>query len=129
MVAGSASSPGARGVTDRVPAWTLAVAAMLSVQVAAALSTHLFDTVGPAGTAWLRLTAGAAVFLTISRPRVRDLSRGDIGTVLALGVSTGLVTVAFSSAIDRVPLGTAVADEFLGPPGGGGGPASGPPPR
>jgi inner membrane transporter RhtA len=117
MVAGSASSPGARGVTDRVPAWTLAVAAMLSVQVAAALSTHLFDTVGPAGTAWLRLTAGAAVFLTISRPRVRELSRSDIGTVLALGVSTGLVTVAFSSAIDRIPLGTAVAIEFLGPLG------------
>src|SRR3954462_2139681 len=117
MVAGSASSPGARGVTDRVPAWTLAVAAMLSVQVAAVLSTHLFDTVGPAGTAWLRLTAGAAVFLTISRPRVRELSRSDIGTVLALGVSTGLVTVAFSSAIDRIPLGTAVAIEFLGPLG------------
>jgi inner membrane transporter RhtA len=37
--------------------------------------------------------------------------------VFALGVSTGLVTVAFSSAIDRIPLGTAVAIEFLGPLG------------
>jgi inner membrane transporter RhtA len=90
---------------------------MLSVQVAAALSTHLFDTVGPAGTAWLRLTFGALVFLAISRPHVRALSRSDIGTVIALGISTGLVTVAFSSAIDRIPLGTAVAIEFLGPLG------------
>ncbi len=90
---------------------------MLSVQVAAALSTHLFDTIGPAGTAWLRLTIGAIVFIVIRRPRVRSLSRSDAGTVFALGVSTGLVTVAFSSAIDRIPLGTAVAIEFLGPLG------------
>jgi inner membrane transporter RhtA len=117
LVAGSTPAPGERGLTDRAPAWTLAVAAMLSVQVAAALSTHLFDTVGPAGTAWLRLTFGAIVFLAISRPRVRRLSRSDKGTVLALGVATGLVTVAFSSAIARIPLGTAVAIEFLGPLG------------
>ena len=114
---GSASAPGERGFTDRVPAWTLAVAAMLSVQIAAALSTHLFDTVGPAGTAWLRLTFGALVFLAISRPRVRGLSRSDVGAVLALGIATGLVTVTFSSAIARIPLGTAVAIEFLGPLG------------
>ncbi len=90
---------------------------MLSVQIAAALSTHLFDRIGPAGTAWLRLTFGAIVFLAISRPRVRSLSRSDMGTVLALGVATGLVTVAFSAAIARIPLGTAVAIEFLGPLG------------
>jgi len=90
---------------------------MLSVQIAAALSTHLFDTVGPAGTAWLRLTFGAVVFVAIGRPRVRSLARSDVGTVLALGIATGLVTVAFSSAIDRIPLGTAVAIEFLGPLG------------
>ncbi len=113
----SASAPGARGLTDRVPAWTLAVASMLSVQVAAALSTHLFDTVGPAGTAWLRLTFGALVFLAISRPRVRGLSRSAVGTVVARGVATGLVTVTFSAAIARIPLGTAVAIEFLGPLG------------
>jgi inner membrane transporter RhtA len=117
IVAESASAPGERGLTDRVPAWSLAVASMLSVQVAAALSTHLFDTIGPAGTAWLRLTIGAIVFIVIRRPRVRSLSRSDAGTVFALGVSTGLVTVAFSSAIDRIPLGTAVAIEFLGPLG------------
>ena len=117
MVAEGASAPGERGLTDRAPAWTLAVAAMVSVQVAAALSTHLFDIIGPAGTAWLRLTFGAIVFLAISRPRVRSLSRSDKGTVLALGVATGLVTVAFSSAIARIPLGTAVAIEFLGPLG------------
>ncbi len=88
---------------------------MLSVQVGSALSTHLFATVGAAGTAWLRLTAGAVIFLAISRPRVHGLTRSDVGAVLALGIATGLVTVAFLSAIERIPLGTAVAIEFLGP--------------
>ncbi len=90
---------------------------MLSVQVGSALSTHLFVTVGPAGTAWLRLTAGAVMFVAISRPRVRGLTRSDLGSVVALGVATGVVTVAFLSAIERIPLGTAVAIEFLGPLG------------
>jgi inner membrane transporter RhtA len=115
VVAEPTPAPGARGLSDHVPAWTLAVVAMLSVQAGSALSTRLFATVGPAGTAWLRLTAGALVFLAISRPRVRDLTRSDAGAVLTLGVATGLVTVAFLSAIERIPLGTAVAIEFLGP--------------
>ena len=65
-------------MTQRVPAWSLAVAAMLSVQVGAALSVRLFDQVGAGGTAWLRLTAGAVIFLLISRPRLRGLQWPDL---------------------------------------------------
>jgi inner membrane transporter RhtA len=104
-------------VTSRVPAWTLAVAAMLSVQIGAAYSTSLFSSVGPAGTAWLRLTFGALVFLLMSRPKVAGMSLRDWRTPIALGVATGVLTVAFLSAVDRIPLGTAVAIEFLGPLG------------
>jgi len=39
----------------------------------------------------------------------------DVPALLALGVTTGLVTTAFLAAIERIPLGTAVAVEFLGP--------------
>jgi inner membrane transporter RhtA len=98
-----------------VPPWALAVAAMLSVQTGAALSVHLISTVGPAGTAWLRLSIGALIFLAIARPPLRQLRRHDVFPVLALGVTTGLVTSVFLAAIDRIPLGTAVAIEFLGP--------------
>ena len=45
-----------------VPPWTLAVGAMLSVQLGSALSVDLSDPVGAAGTAWLRLTAGTLIF-------------------------------------------------------------------
>ena len=104
-------------MSNRVPAWSLAVAAMLSVQLGAAYSTNLFSSVGPAGTSWLRLTMGALIFLAIRRPRLRGVPRHDLLIVLALGVATGLLTTAFLSAVDRIPLGTAVAIEFLGPLG------------
>ncbi len=93
----------------------MAVAAMLSVQLGAALSVHLFDAVGPAGTAWLRLSAGALIFLALRRPRLRRLGWRGLRAALALGVTTGLVTTTFLSALDRIPLGTAVAIEFMGP--------------
>jgi inner membrane transporter RhtA len=98
-----------------VPPWAMAVAAMLSIQLGAALSVGLIDAVGAAGTAWLRLTMGAAMFLVLARPRLRGIRRGDLVTLLCLGVATGTMTTAFLAAIERVPLGTVVAVEFLGP--------------
>lgn len=97
------------------PPWALAVTAMLSVQLGSAFSVHLFPVVGPAGTAWLRLTMGAVFFLAIARPPLRAIRRQDLPALLGLGIATGLVTIAFLSAIARIPLGTAVAIEFLGP--------------
>lgn len=98
-----------------VPPWALAFAAMLSVQLGSALSVDLIDTVGPAGTAWLRLSLGALLLLAVARPPLRAVRRADLPALLGLGVSSGLVTVAFLAAIERIPLGTAVAVEFLGP--------------
>lgn len=99
----------------RIPAWMLAVTAMMSVQLGSALSTGLIDEVGPAGAAWLRLTAGALILLAIARPPLRRVRRSDVAPLLGLGVATGLFTVFFLAALDRIPLGTAVAIEFLGP--------------
>lgn len=100
-----------------VPAWTLAVAAMFSVQLGSALSVPLISQVGPAGTAWLRLSAGALMFLAIARPALRSVRRGDVPALIGLGMTTGLLTTFFLAAIARIPLGTAVAIEFLGPLG------------
>ncbi|MCU1473547.1 EamA family transporter [Amnibacterium sp.] len=97
------------------PPWGLAVAAMLSVQLGSALSTGVIAAVGPAGTAWLRLSIGAVVFIAIARPPLRSVRRRDLPALLGLGVTTGLQTVAFLAAIARIPLGTCVAIEFLGP--------------
>ena len=102
-------------IATRVPAWLLALLSIVAVQLAAALSTGLFDAVGPAGTVWLRLTAGALMFLALRRPRLRGRTRRELGYAVALGATTGAMTVLFLSSVARLPLGTAVAIEFLGP--------------
>src|SRR5918997_29971 len=106
-----------RTFTGPVPAPLVALAAMLSVQLGAALSTHLFAALSPAGSAWLRLSVAAATLLALTRPRPRDFSRPAVRGVLALGTASALMTLAFVEALDRLPLGTAVAIEFLGPLG------------
>lgn len=107
MRAGSHAGP--------VPPWGLAVTAILSVQLGSALSVPLISAVGAAGTAWLRLGMGALVFLAVARPPLRDIRRHDLPALLGLGVTTGVQTTAFLAAIVRIPLGTSVAVEFLGP--------------
>lgn len=107
-------------MTPRVPAnpvppWTLALTAMFSVQLGSALSVNLIHDIGAAGTASLRLSIGAVAFLLLARPPLRRIRRPDIPTLVGLGVTSGLVTIAFLAAIERIPLGTAVAIEFLGP--------------
>lgn len=105
---------GSRAVAS-VPPWGLAVTAMLSVQLGSALSVDLIADVGAAGTAWLRLSMGAVIFLIIARPPLSRVRRTDVPVLLGLGVTTGLVTIGFLSALEHIPLGTAVAIEFLGP--------------
>ena len=101
----------------RIPAPALAVSAMLAVQTGAALSTHLFTALTPAGTAWLRLTIAAIILLLITRPRLRAIGWPALRGTLLLGTVTAVMTVAFIEAIARIPLGTTSAIEFLGPLG------------
>ena len=93
----------------------MAILAMLAVQLSNASSAPIIDQVGPAGTAWLRMCFGAVFLWIIARPTVRSLRRRDLPALLTLGVVTGFMATFFLAAIDRIPLGTAVAIEFLGP--------------
>ena len=103
------------GVSSVVPPWMLAVTAMCSVQLSSALAVPLISAVGAGGAAWLRLTAGALIVLVIARPPLRSIRRRDVPALVGLGAASGLMSLAFLAAIDRIPLGTAVAVEFLGP--------------
>ncbi|GAA1695400.1 DMT family transporter [Fodinicola feengrottensis] len=77
----------------------------------------LFARVGVLGVAWLRIAAAAAVFAIWRRPwLVLIRARGQQRLLLlALGAVLGLMNVVFYLAIDRLPLSTVGAIEFLGP--------------
>ena len=93
----------------------LAVVAMISVQLGAAISVGLFDEIGVAGTAWIRITIGAIGFVLIARPRYWKWSRQELRAPFLLGIVSAGMTLCFLAAINLLPLGTAVAIEFLGP--------------
>ncbi|MEU1125847.1 EamA family transporter [Streptomyces sp. NPDC005899] len=95
----------------------LVVIAMISVQSGAAVSTWMFDEIGPMGTAFTRL-AWAAVFLLLwARPRLRGRGPGDLRVAATLGAMSAAMTIFYFLAVERIPLGVASALEFLGPLG------------
>jgi inner membrane transporter RhtA len=93
----------------------LAFCSMSLVQLGAALAEPLFARAGVAGVTWLRLALGAAILVAWARPRLRGRSAHDLLGALALGVTSGVMTLCFMFAIDRIPLGVVVTIEFLGP--------------
>jgi inner membrane transporter RhtA len=101
----------------RAPGIGLALASMITIQLGAALSEPLFDRIGAAGSVALRLALAALILWPFARPRVRGRPRSDLRAAVALGACSGVLTLAFFEAIDRIPLGVAVTIEFLGPLG------------
>jgi inner membrane transporter RhtA len=95
----------------------MAMTSMLCVQFGLAISVGLIDRIGAEGAAWLRLAWAGVILLAIVRPRPGAFTRKAFGACVALGVVTAGMTLLFMAAIDRIPLGTASALEFLGPLG------------
>jgi inner membrane transporter RhtA len=113
----SVSAPAAGGATrlDRLPPQALFVLGAISQYVGAALAVLLFASVPAAGVAWLRVVASAAVLVAWRRPWRTPWTRERLWLVAAFGTTLALMNLTFYLAIDRLPLGTAVAIEFCGP--------------
>jgi inner membrane transporter RhtA len=80
-----------------------------------AFAVLLFARVDPIGVAWLRIASAGAVFAVWRRPwrRIRGLRAGTWRLVLAFGLVLAAMNACFYLAIDRLPLGTVAAIEFL----------------
>jgi len=88
---------------------------MSSIQFGAALSSSAIATYGVAGATWLRLAFAAIILAAVIRPPVLRYSRAQWVATLLLGTTTALMTLCFFAAIQRLPLGLAIAIDFLGP--------------
>jgi inner membrane transporter RhtA len=108
---------GLKAVPGAVPPVGLVVLGILSVQVGAAFSKSLFPAVGPYGTVFLRLFFAALILMVAWRPRVRGYNGRAYLLVLLFGLVFAAMNSSFYAALDRVPLGIAVAVEFVGPLG------------
>jgi inner membrane transporter RhtA len=93
----------------------MAVTAMVSVQLGMAVAVGLIDHIGSDGTAWLRLAWAGVILLVVVRPRPSAFTRRTFGMCVLLGIVSAGVSLFFMASLDRLPLGTATALEFLGP--------------
>ena len=99
----------AAGRSERVPPATYFVGSAIFHYLGPAFAVLLFALVEPLGVAWLRIAGAALIFAAWRRPwRAVTLS-----LVVAMGVVLALMNVCFYVAIDRLPLGTVAAIEFL----------------
>ena len=86
-----------------------------SLQGGAALAERLFPVTGAAGAVLLRLGLSAVIMLALVRPRVRTWTAAQWRIVVLYGLSLAGTNGFFYAALARLPLGTAVTVQFLGP--------------
>jgi inner membrane transporter RhtA len=100
-----------------VPPTALVLAGVVSTQVGSALAKGLFESLGPAGTAFIRVLVASLVLVALSRPALRGRTRADLRLVAVFALVLAAMNLCFYLAIERIPLGVAVTLEFVGPLG------------
>ncbi|MBC3984045.1 EamA family transporter [Streptomyces sp. AC536] len=112
------TGPAGAGRGERAAGWVgvgLVAGGICSQQFGAAVAASLFPRVGALGVVSLRLALSALVLLLVCRPAVRGYGRADWAVVAGFGVALAGMNTLIYQAIDRIPLGTAVTLEVLGP--------------
>jgi inner membrane transporter RhtA len=109
------------GALDRaaavVPPSALVLTSIVSIQLGAAVAVSLFDSLGPVATTFLRIALAALLLLIFRRPGFDARARRHVVLLLLFGSVIAAMNLAFYGAIARIPLGIAVAIEFVGPLG------------
>jgi inner membrane transporter RhtA len=95
-------------IADAPPAAFFVVSAIFHY-LGPSFAVLLFARVDPLGVAWLRIASAGAVFALWRRPWQALRTR----LVIALGLVLAAMNACFYIAIDRLPLGTVAAIEFL----------------
>ncbi len=93
----------------------LLIIAMASIQGGATVAKRIFPLVGPAGTSALRLFFAMIILWIVFRPWKTKLSKDKLIKLSVYGICLGLMNLSFYYALERIPLGLAVALEFTGP--------------
>jgi inner membrane transporter RhtA len=107
--------PELRAAWERVPPHGYFVGSAVFHYLGPAFAVLLFARVEPLGVAWLRIVTAGVVFALWRRPwrHVGALDRETRRLLVGLGLTLALMNGCFYVAIDRLPLGTVAAVEFL----------------
>ncbi|MFJ2299075.1 MULTISPECIES: EamA family transporter [Oerskovia] len=102
-------------VAGRIPPPALFVVSGLTQYLGAAIAVGLFAVVGAPEVAWLRIVVAALLLLAWRRPWRQRWTWRTLAWAAVFGVALAAMNVTFYVAIDHLPLGSAVAIEFIGP--------------
>src|SRR5439155_1619249 len=102
---------------DAVPPHAYFVGSAIFHYLGPAFAVLLFVRVDVLGVAWLRIASAALVFALWRRPwrKFRALDRQGQLLILGLGAVFAAMNACFYVSIDRLPLATVAAIEFIGP--------------
>ena len=101
-------------ILHRVPPVSLVIAAVIGFQLGTVLSKPAVDASGTIHTSFIRIAIGAVLLLAWTRPRRSDI-RANLLLICASGLAMLLITIFIYAAIQRIPIGIAIAIEFWGP--------------
>lgn len=91
------------------------LAAIVTLCVGTSFAKTLFPLVGAQGVSAYRVGFSALILLAIWRPWRHRLSLADLRTVAMYGAVMGTMNLCFYMSIRTIPLGLAIAIEFMGP--------------
>ncbi|MAV20227.1 MAG: EamA family transporter [Acidimicrobiaceae bacterium] len=103
------------GLTDSASPEVLFIVAAISQYLGAALAFSIFDNLGTSTVATLRVLGAALILILLRRSWRRSLKDLDMFWTASFGIVLAGMNLCFYLAIDNLPLGNAVAIEFLGP--------------
>lgn len=93
------------------------VLSMVSLCVGTSFAKTLFGVAGPAGMTALRIGLSALLLIAVQRPWRWRIDAVQARAVIGYGVVLACMNLSFYAALSRLPLGVAIAIEFLGPLG------------
>lgn len=88
---------------------------IVSLTVGTSYGKALFETIGAGGTAAYRVVFAAIILMCVWRPWRFAVTAADRWAIVRYGITIGVMNFFFYQAINRLPLGIAIAIEFTGP--------------
>jgi inner membrane transporter RhtA len=107
-------------IIGALPPTVLVLLAITSIQLGAGIATSLFPVLGAEGTVAVRIIFSALLLGIAARRGFFNFWRIFIrnwGLLLGFGICIAIMNLFFYQSIARIPLGAAVAFEFIGPLG------------
>lgn len=102
-------------VRVRVVPYAALAASIVTFCIGTSLAKRLFPLVGAEGTTAYRVGFSALILLVVMRPWRFALARPDLLKIMRYGAALGTMNLCFYMALRTIPLGLAIAIEFLGP--------------